>query len=111
MYRILQEPSCRATPPRTPPRTFPPPTGRGGDDKAAEYAHLVAGSSLVVLTKVDLRHRVTFDPNVFQSDLARLNPRVEVIHLSAYENTGMTAWLDWIEQRRAAKARERVAAQ
>jgi hydrogenase nickel incorporation protein HypB len=83
----------------------------GGDDKAAEYAHLIAASSLVVLTKVDLRHRVTFDANVFQSDLARLNPRVEVIHLSAYENTSMAAWLDWIEQRRAAKARERVAAQ
>jgi hydrogenase nickel incorporation protein HypB len=75
----------------------------GGDDKAAEYGHLVAHSSLLVLTKADLRHRVSFDSQVFRSDIARLNPSTEVMEVSAYENRGIAAWLTWIEERWAAK--------
>jgi hydrogenase nickel incorporation protein HypB len=66
----------------------------GGDDKAAEYANLIAESDLVVLSKIDLLPHVTFDMNVFRADVAKANPAAELITLSARSGAGVEALLD-----------------
>jgi hydrogenase nickel incorporation protein HypB len=75
----------------------------GGDDKAAEYASLLAGSQALLLCKSELQRHVQFDRGVFRADVRRINPAAEFIELSAFENRGLERWIHWIEQLRAQK--------
>ena len=75
----------------------------GGDDKAAEYGQLLSRSPVLVLTKSDLKRHVRFDLGVFRSDVRRINPDAELIEVSAFDNTGLSRWLAWIEAQRHLK--------
>jgi hydrogenase nickel incorporation protein HypB len=75
----------------------------GGDDKAAEYGRLLAGSPVLVLTKAELRRHVRFDRGIFRADLQRTNPAAELMEVSAFENTGLPRWLEWLDRRRQLK--------
>ena len=75
----------------------------GGDDKAAEYGQLLSRSPVLVLTKSDLKRHVRFDLGVFRSDVRRINPDAELIEVSAFDNTGLSRWLAWIEGQRHLK--------
>jgi hydrogenase nickel incorporation protein HypB len=76
----------------------------GGDDKAAKHPYIVCESSLLLLNKIDLISHVPFNRQIFRDDIARLNPDVPVIELSAITGDGLNAWLNWLQDhRRAAK--------
>jgi hydrogenase nickel incorporation protein HypB len=75
----------------------------GGDDKAAEYASLLAKSQVLILSKSELRRHVMFDRGVFRADARRINPLAEMLEVSAFENTGLGRWLQWLDQRRQEK--------
>src|SRR5262249_16821790 len=75
----------------------------GGDDKAAEYAKLLSGSQALILTKSHLRPTLVFPPGAFRADLRRINPQAELIELSAFENTGLDRWSNWLEHARQQK--------
>jgi hydrogenase nickel incorporation protein HypB len=75
----------------------------GGDDKAAEYASLLARSQVLILSKSELRRHVMFDRGVFRSDARRINPLAELMEVSAFENSGLGRWLHWLDQRRQEK--------
>lgn len=72
----------------------------GGDDKAAEYAGLLAVSPLLILAKSDLHSHVAFDMNAFLADVRRINPLTEVIELSSQNNSGIERWIAWLDERR-----------
>lgn len=74
-----------------------------GDDKAAEYARLIAESPLVILSKSELQRHVIFDRGAFRADVRHINPLTELIEVSAFENTGLTGWLTWLDHRRHEK--------
>lgn len=69
----------------------------GGDDKTTEYPLLIAGSDLVLLTKVDLLPHLTFDFNVFSQDVERVKPKMPIIRLSVQSNQGISQWVEWVE--------------
>jgi hydrogenase nickel incorporation protein HypB len=69
----------------------------GGDDKATEYPFLVAGSDLVLLTKIDLLPFVTFDSQVFAQDVRRLKSNLSIIRVSAHSTQGIASWVSWVE--------------
>lgn len=69
----------------------------GGHDKLVEYPFLVSESDLLVLTKCDLLPMVTFDFDVFNDDVARLKPGLEVIRTSIRRNEGIDTILKWLE--------------
>jgi hydrogenase nickel incorporation protein HypB len=69
----------------------------GGHDKLAEYPFMVSESDLLVLTKCDLLPLVTFDFDVFNDDIARLKPGLEVIRASIRRNEGIDTLLKWLE--------------
>ena len=75
----------------------------GGDDKAMEYARLLAGSSVLLLRKAELQRHVMFDRGAFRADVRRINPEAEVIEVSAFENKGLNRWLTWLDRRRQEK--------
>ena len=71
----------------------------GGDDKADEYAALIADTPVLLLTQTDLLPHVTFDRTQFLADVARINRATQVIEISAVGQGGLEPWLDWINAR------------
>jgi hydrogenase nickel incorporation protein HypB len=69
----------------------------GGHDKPVEYPFMVCESDLLVLTKCDLLPLVAFDFDVFNDDVARLKPGLEVIRISIRRNEGIDTLLKWLE--------------
>ena len=75
----------------------------GGDDKALEYRTLLESASVILVTKIDVRHLVKFDERVFQADARTIAPSAEVIELSAVTGSNMHHWLAWLDKARTAK--------
>lgn len=69
----------------------------GGHDKLVEYPFMVSESDLLVLSKCDLLPMVTFDFEVFNDDIARLKPGLELIRTSIRRNEGIDTLLKWLE--------------
>jgi hydrogenase nickel incorporation protein HypB len=70
-----------------------------GADKPLKYPHMFRTADLVLLNKIDLLPFVPFEVSAFQEHLARVNPDVEVIHLSAMKGVGMADWISWLRVR------------
>lgn len=71
----------------------------GGHDKAAKHPDLVKGAGIVLLNKIDLLNAAPFDLAAFRADVARLNPRAELIEVSALRGDGLDRWVEWLEAR------------
>jgi hydrogenase nickel incorporation protein HypB len=67
-----------------------------GEDKPLKYPDMFAASDMLVLNKCDLLPHLDFDANACVANARRINPRIEVIRLSARTGQGMDAWLDWL---------------
>lgn len=68
----------------------------GGDDKAAKHPYIIIESSVLLLTKTDLLPHIPFDMELFHDDIRKLNPGVDVLHLSALSGDGMNGWVEWL---------------
>jgi hydrogenase nickel incorporation protein HypB len=75
-----------------------------GDDKPLKYPDMFHAADLMVLTKIDLLPYVPFDVDRCVEFARRVNPAIEVIHLSATSGEGLDAWYRWIDRRRATVA-------
>jgi len=78
----------------------------GGDDKATEYPFLIAGSDVVLLSKIDLLPLVRFDCNVFNQDVARVKPKMPIIQVSVQSNQGVAQWADWVTSQLPPRVRD-----
>jgi hydrogenase nickel incorporation protein HypB len=67
-----------------------------GDDKPRKYAPAFASADLVVIAKLDLLPHVDFALERVRGDLAELNPRADVLALSARTGDGIDAWCAWL---------------
>jgi hydrogenase nickel incorporation protein HypB len=72
-----------------------------GDDKPIKYPDMFAAADLMVINKIDLLPYVDFDVERCVEFARRVNPRIEVLQLSATKGCGMDAWLDWLLQAEA----------
>jgi hydrogenase nickel incorporation protein HypB len=63
-----------------------------GDDKPLKYPHMFRASDLMILTKVDLLPYVDFDVARCRDYARRINPRLDVIELSATRGDGLERW-------------------
>jgi len=70
-----------------------------GDDKPLKYPHMFRASDLMVLTKLDLLPHVAFDVARCREYAHRVNPRLEVVELSATRGDGLAAWYDLLRAR------------
>ncbi|MFP5396891.1 MAG: hydrogenase nickel incorporation protein HypB [Gammaproteobacteria bacterium] len=68
-----------------------------GDDKPLKYPDLFAAASLLLISKVDLLPHVDFDVARCIDHARRVNPRIEVLQVSATRGDGLDAWLDWLD--------------
>ncbi len=76
-----------------------------GADKPGKYPKMFRTSDAMVVTKTDLLPHVPFDVASAAEDARRVQPRLDVLTVSAVDGCGVAEWCDWLE-----RARERLIA-
>lgn len=75
-----------------------------GEDKPLKYPDMFTAARLAILNKVDLAPHCDVDLDLYETNLRRVNPGIEIIRLSARTGEGMAAWVGWLRSRLAEKA-------
>jgi hydrogenase nickel incorporation protein HypB len=73
-----------------------------GEDKPLKYPDMFAASDLMLLNKSDLLPYLDFDVGACMEAATRVNPRIQILTVSARTGEGMTEFYAWIEGRAAA---------
>ena len=74
-----------------------------GEDKPLKYPDMFVASRLAILNKVDLAPHCDVDLDLYEANLKRMNPLIEVIRVSARTGDGMEKWLAWLRAEAQAK--------
>lgn len=69
-----------------------------GEDKPLKYPLAFREASLAVVSKMDLLDCQRPDMAALRENLARVNPKIQRIELSARTGSGLEAWIDWIRE-------------
>ncbi|MCT4577959.1 hydrogenase nickel incorporation protein HypB [Donghicola sp.] len=80
-----------------------------GEDKPLKYPDMFTASRLALLNKVDLAPYCDVDLDLYEENLRRVNPGIEIIRVSARTGEGMDVWLQWLRDRLAQKAKPEAA--
>ena len=80
-----------------------------GEDKPLKYPDMFQAARLAILNKVDLAPHCDVDLDLYEENLRRVNPAIEILRLSARPGEGMRAWTGWLRARLAAKRRPQAA--
>jgi len=73
-----------------------------GEDKPLKYPTMFGKADLVLLTKTDLLpHLPHVRLEAIHDAIARVMPRPRVISFSAYDERGVSLWLDWLQALRS----------
>ncbi|MFF5291139.1 hydrogenase nickel incorporation protein HypB [Paractinoplanes globisporus] len=67
-----------------------------GTDKPLKYPYIFAAADLVVVNKVDLLPYVDFDLGACRAHVASVNPKAEVLALSATRGDNIETWYQWL---------------
>ena len=74
-----------------------------GEDKPLKYPDMFTASRLALLNKVDLAPHCDVDLDLYETNLRRVNPLIEVIRVSARTGEGMGKWHAWMQAEAQAK--------
>jgi len=74
-----------------------------GEDKPLKYPDMFTASKLALLNKVDLAPHCDVDLDLYEANLRRVNPHIEVLRVSARTGEGLAAWVAWLRAHLAAK--------
>jgi len=69
-----------------------------GDDKPVKYPATFAKASAVIINKIDLLGHVDFDMQRVRADITQLNPKCEIVELSARTGRQMDRWYCWLTE-------------
>jgi len=69
-----------------------------GEDKPLKYPDMFHAADLMLLNKVDLLPHLAFDVERCIEYARRINPKMEVLKLSAINGEGMERWLAWLTE-------------
>jgi hydrogenase nickel incorporation protein HypB len=72
-----------------------------GEDKPLKYPDMFAAADLMLLNKCDLLPFLDFDVAACLSAARRVNPRIQILMVSARTGEGLPAFYAWIESRAA----------
>jgi hydrogenase nickel incorporation protein HypB len=70
-----------------------------GHDKPAKYPLMFREAAVMILNKIDLLAYTDFDVDFAVRDAKALNPKLDVIKMSARTGEGFDAWTGWLERR------------
>jgi hydrogenase nickel incorporation protein HypB len=66
-----------------------------GDDKPLKYPHMFRSADIVLLNKIDLLPHVKFDEQRFITGAREMNPRVQILQISATRGDRLNEWYKW----------------
>ena len=69
-----------------------------GEDKPLKYPDMFRAADMMLLNKCDLLPHLEFDADLAIEYARRINPRLQVIRVSAKSGEGMEEWLEWISK-------------
>ncbi len=69
-----------------------------GEDKPLKYPDMFHAADLMILNKVDLLPHLDFDVDKCIEYAHRINPKLEVLKVSATTGEGMERWLAWLTE-------------
>ena len=75
-----------------------------GEDKPLKYPDMFTASRLAILNKIDLAPHCDVDLDLYEENLRRVNPGIEILRVSARTGEGMEAWVAWLRAHLADKA-------
>jgi hydrogenase nickel incorporation protein HypB len=75
-----------------------------GEDKPLKYPHMFRASDVLVLTKIDLLPHLEFDVAQCLAHARRVNPRLEIVQVSATRGNGLEDWYGLLRGRLQATA-------
>ncbi len=75
-----------------------------GEDKPLKYPDMFTAARLAILNKIDLAPHCDVDLDLYEANLRRVNPGIEILRLSARTGEGMADWIDWLRAQLADKA-------
>jgi hydrogenase nickel incorporation protein HypB len=70
-----------------------------GEDKPLKYPHMFRAADLMILSKADLLPHLEFDVAACLGHARRVNPKLEVLQLSATRGAGLDDWYEWLRRR------------
>jgi hydrogenase nickel incorporation protein HypB len=70
-----------------------------GEDKPLKYPDMFAAADLMLLNKSDLLPHLDFDVDACLAAALRVNPRLQILTVSARSGDGLAAFYAWIEGR------------
>jgi hydrogenase nickel incorporation protein HypB len=70
-----------------------------GEDKPLKYPHMFRAADVMILTKIDLLPHLEFDVASCVEYARRVNPKLEIIQLSATRGDGLESWYRWLRSR------------
>ena len=73
-----------------------------GEDKPLKYPDMFAAADLMLLNKCDLLPYIEFDVAACMAAALRVNPRLQILTVSAKTGEGLAAFYAWIDARAAA---------
>lgn len=80
-----------------------------GEDKPLKYPDMFTAAKIALLNKVDLAPHCDVDLDLYEANLRRVNPTIEIIRVSARTGEGLDAWTSWLRSEAAAKTAPRAA--
>ena len=80
-----------------------------GEDKPLKYPDMFTASRLALLNKIDLAPHCDVDLDLYEANLRRVNPLIEIIRVSARTGEGMNRWIAWLKAEAQAKRMKRAA--
>lgn len=75
-----------------------------GEDKPLKYPDMFTAARLAILNKIDLAPHCDVDLDLYEANLRRVNPGIEILRLSARTGEGMAEWIDWLRSHLADKS-------
>lgn len=75
-----------------------------GEDKPLKYPDMFAAARVALLNKTDLAPHCDVDLDLYETNLRRINPTLEILRVSARTGEGMAAWLGWLRAGLRAKS-------
>lgn len=68
-----------------------------GEDKPLKYPDMFRAADILIINKIDLLPYVRFDIQACEEYARRVNPKIQILRVSATTGNGLDKWITWLE--------------
>ena len=68
-----------------------------GEDKPLKYPDMFRAADIMLINKVDLLPYLNFDIEKCEEYARRVNPKIQILQVSATKGDGMDNWVKWLK--------------